>query len=650
MRKIRAILLLVAFLPALLSAQEYDPYYDEDWDDWEWAWEAEGITVTGTRTPRRLMDSPVAVEVITAEEIENSTAVTLTDVLEDHGLVFTGDAMGDRVQMQGLGEGRVLILVDGRRVSGRTAQRMVGTTVPLSNVDRIEIIRGPQSVLYGSDAIGGVINIITRRPPDRVTVSASLTNRFLLAHNNPDTGFSPDPFDYFNPIREQNLIAAVGFPLGRSRNTVDIEFSRGGFHYNEDATASLLPRYLRGRMGMDSSLPLSDDVELRFGGALMLMRTDTQVDAFGSLERRDYLRADTHVELEWFLSSDAMLNFRIYNSYYQRDWDSYNAMISDWFSGQRFENDNITALEVMGSWLFRPNLIFTGGIEGSFSFMDKYNLEEDLVTMNRQAVFLQAERFRTGSYAVVAGMRFERNSEFGFAAVPRISGMMHLGGGFRAFAGAGMGFRAPDFSDLYLIMDSPGHPLVQGNPDLQPEFSFGYNVGLEWTGSRGFIQTNIYHQELWNEMAHVHIGDVTIGDDLREHHLRRNVDRTLRFGVDIEGRINLPLHLFITAGYGWVFAWDRNEGEELDIQPAHTFRGRLGIALPEPRINAHLQTRWFSGFGTNDDPRFILDFFLAYRIGEHFRLNFGIDNITGEIHPLGPTTAQTFSIGVGFTY
>jgi outer membrane receptor for ferrienterochelin and colicins len=505
--------------------------------------------------------------------------------------------------------------------------------------------------------MGGVINIITKRPPDRATFSASVTNRFLLPHNNPDTDASPQAS--FDPVREQNLNAVVGFPIGRSRNSIDAEFSRGAFHYNEGVTASILPRYMRGRIGFDSIMPLTDRAELSFGGSFLLLRSDEQTSAFGNLNRRDYMRADGHVEVEWFLTDDAMLNFRLYNNYYQRDFDNYDAFSGQWVRGNRFENDNITALEVMGSWLFRPNLIFTSGIEGSFAFMDKHNLAHDFVTMNRQALFFQAERFVSGSYAAVAGVRVERNSYFGFAALPRVSGMMHLGRGFRAFVGAGMGFRAPDFTDMYMLMDAPGHPLVLGNPDLQPEYSLGYNVGLEWTGERGFFHANIFHQELWNEMSYVSAFGRPDYIPGRDHNVRMNIHRSARFGIDTEGRINLPLYTFVSVGYGWLFHWNRYEGTRHFVQPTHTLRTRLGFSLPTPRIDAHLQARWFSSFTTgtvnttnriNQDSRFILDFFFAYQINDHFRINFGIDNITGELHPHGPATRQTFSVGIGFAY
>ncbi|MCL1991867.1 MAG: TonB-dependent receptor [Spirochaetes bacterium] len=639
------LLSLVLLLPAAVPAQEGEPPGDYD-EDWHWIWEAEGITVTGTRIPRRLADSPVAVEVISAEEIENSTAVTVVDVLEAHGIVHNaGGAMGDGVSLQGMGEGRVLFLIDGRRVSGRTGQRLVGAALPLGNVERIEIVRGPQSVLFGSDAIGGVINVITRRPQDRVTFTSSVTNRFLLPHNDPDTGGSPAAG--FNPAREQNIAATLGFPLGVARNTFDAEFSRGDFHYNEAATFSLLPRFLRGRAGLNTGIPLSYDLELTVGSSVMLLREDEQLDVFGSLDRRTWMRVDSHAELQWFPSDSAMLNFRLYNSYYQRNWDMLNALTDTWTAGDRFENDNIVAAEVVGSWLFRPRLMFTGGVESSLSTMRQYNLAESFVMMDRQAVFLQAELFEPGGYSLVAGLRVERNSRFGVAAAPRLSAMTHLGGGFRGFASTGLAFRAPDFSDLYMDMGPqhvPGHAVVRGNPELTPEFSFGSSAGLEWSGDRGFSQINIFHHELWDEMADVFFPGLGIAGE----NIRMNIDRTMRTGIDAESRVNLPFNTFVSAGYGWVFAWDRGAGERLHLQPAHTVRARAGVDLPSPGLSSFLQARWLSAVDTVD-ARFLLDFFFTYRISENFRFNLGIDNITGELNPLGPATRQSFSLGIVYT-
>jgi outer membrane receptor for ferrienterochelin and colicins len=633
------------FTVFFIAAQETSSNDDVS-TDYDAVFENEGITVTGTRSPKRLHDSPVATEVISAAEIENSTASTIIDVLEDYGLIYTSNGMGDYVQMQGMGQNRILYMVNGRRVSGRIAQRLKGETLPLANVERIEIIRGPQSALYGSDAIGGVINIITKKPPDKVTFSAAFTNRFLLAYDDPATDFSPGVFDYFNLFREQDLSAVIGFPLGKSRNNVDIEAARGAFYYNEDASASILPNYYRGKLGLDSILPLTDSLEMRFGGSAMLLRRDDQIDSWGSLNRRDYLRADLFVEGDYWLSGGAMLSFRLYDSYYQRNWDSYLSLRDRWATGERFENDNIAALELLGSWQFSPRLLFMSGIETAITSTQKYNLTEGFAQIDREALFLQAEYFISGKYSAVAGLRLERNSQFGFAASPKISGMLHLGGGFRAFAGGGLGYRAPDFLDLYLDTDADGNAIIKGNPNLEPEYSLGSNLGLEWSKGAGFLQFNTYYQELFNEIA-------TVYNAASDETVKMNIYRSLRAGMDMEGRLNMPFNTFVSAGYGYVFAWDREAEMELYVQPAHTVKLKTGLDLPGSKISTWLQARWFSKLQSNaytdSEQRFIMDFYFSIQLDKHFRLNFGIDNISREMDSIGPETAQTFSMGLKYT-
>jgi outer membrane receptor for ferrienterochelin and colicins len=555
--------------------------------------------------------------------------------------------MGDYVLMQGLGKNRVLYLIDGRRVSGRIAQRLKGETLPLANVERIEIIRGPQSALYGSDALGGVINIITKKPSDKVEFSSALTNRFLLAYNDPDTPLTPEPFQDFNPIREQNLTSVISFPVGKIRNSVDVEAARAGFYYNETKSGSVLPEYYRGRIGFSSDIDLGNTA-LRFGGSGMLMRRDDLTTMEGALNRLDYLRTDAFVEADYWASSSLMLTFRVYDNYYQRNRDSYSAIRNQWVLGERYENDNIAALEVQGVYEMSSKLLFSGGLEGAFNSMEKYNLSRDFVWVDKEAVFFQAEYFTTDLYSASAGLRIERNSQFGFAVSPKLSGMYHLKD-FRLLAGAGVGYRAPDFSDMYLIREDEGAALVLGNPDLQPEYSLGLNAGFEYAKPGGFFQLNLYYNELFNEIGRIFIAAQNAAE---EYYDTRNISRSMRFGTDMEGRISLPKGIFASAGYSWLFAWDRSAEMEIFPQPNHTVKLKAGLDLAKAGVYTWLQGRYFSKFRdpsrTDSEARFILDFYFSVNLGKHVKFNFGIDNITGEMDRIGPETAQTFSVGIKY--
>jgi outer membrane receptor for ferrienterochelin and colicins len=206
MKTVYTALLLCFLLPLPAFSQEEAPGAeiedDINWDDADVFYAGE-ITVTGTRTEKRLADSPVATEIITAEEIENSTAATLGQVLDDYGIMHGSNAMGDVIQLQGLGASRVLYLVDGKRVIGRVNGKINGDTLPLNNVERIEIVRGPQSALYGSDGIGGVVNIITKKPGETFSLGAGVSNKAMLDYDNPATDAKAAPFDDPEPFLEQ---------------------------------------------------------------------------------------------------------------------------------------------------------------------------------------------------------------------------------------------------------------------------------------------------------------------------------------------------------------------------------------------------------------------------------------------------------------
>jgi outer membrane receptor for ferrienterochelin and colicins len=616
----------------------------------------EDITVTGTRTEKRLKDSPVVTEVITAEEIEHSSAATVTELLEDYGVMYTGGPMGDSVQLQGMGGRLILYLVDGKRVSGRINDKLDGDTMPLSNVARIEIVRGPQSALYGSDGIGGVINIITKKPGDEFSLSVAIRNSFLLAHDNPDTDEKPKAFDDFDPFREQHLAAASGFPIGVTRNLISLEGSRGAFYLNESKSASLLPEYYRGKAGLDTSFPLGDSAEMTVGGSFMAMRSDEQTTKLGALTRRDYLRAGGYVEAE-LAPWSGTLTLRLYDDYYQRDMDSYSAILDTWTTGSNHEYENIAAFEAIGSYDGIDPFIFTAGFEGAYNTIDKYNLRNDgssFAGVDKEALYVQAEYFKEDRYSFILGLRGERSSQFGLGGAPKFSAMFHLPKGFRLLGGAGLGYRAPSFGDLYMAMDETivaGHPTIMGNENLKPEYALGFNLALEYTKENLFFaQINGYYTELWNEITYVIQSDKTAsGADV---YLYENILRSLRTGFDAEGRLTLFKSAFVSAGYSWLYAYDRSEEEEVRAQPAHTVKGKLGWDYKKAGIYTYLQGRYFSPLDPDDPPydvsRFTLDFYFAYTFAKHFTAHVSLDNITGLIDPLGPTVGRKFTIGLKY--
>jgi outer membrane receptor for ferrienterochelin and colicins len=323
-----------------------------------------------------------------------------------------------------------------------------------------------------------------------------------------------------------------------------------------------------------------------------------------------------------------------------------------WTTGAYYENENLAALETIGTYYGLSNFIFTAGAEGAYNSIDKYNFSKDLAAVDKEALYVQAEYFREDQYSFVAGLRGERNSQFGLGGAPKLSAMFHLPGGFRILGGLGLGYRAPSFSDLYITMDDTvvvGHPQVLGNENLKPEYALGFNLGLEYANdNRYFAQINAYYTELWNEITYTSQGADTSGAVLYKN---ENVARSLRTGFDTEGRLTVFQDLFVSAGYSWLFSYDRTEEEEFHPQPAHMVKMKLGWNHKKTGINTYFQGRFFSPLDPTDssyDPRFILDFYAALSFAKHFTAYLSVDNITGLIDPLGPTVGQKFTVGLKY--
>ncbi|AHK78640.1 TonB-dependent receptor [Ectothiorhodospira haloalkaliphila] len=149
---------MAVLLPTLAHAQASQPVPEAS------AISLETVTVTaGTRTERALERSPASVEVITAADIQNSGSVLLGDVLRNHsGLYVSAD--GTLASIRGASRDDTVFLINGRRISGEPSRRYELNRLTAGQIERVEILKGPGSVLYGSDALGGVINIITRQP------------------------------------------------------------------------------------------------------------------------------------------------------------------------------------------------------------------------------------------------------------------------------------------------------------------------------------------------------------------------------------------------------------------------------------------------------------------------------------------------------
>ena len=517
--------------------------------------EPEVIVVTGTRSETPLAASPVVTEVIDRERLDESGATTVAEALSMRpGLAIERGIGGAGVTIQGLGSEYVLVLVDGQRQIGRVDGRIDLDRLALGGVERIEIVRGPGSALYGSEALGGVIHVITREPDDglRAEAGARLDGRL-----------------------GSDLRAGVGLGRGAWRGVADAEWRRGD-PYDRDPSdpATTIAGYDDARAGARAAW--HDGDRARIDLAAEVQRRDlaaVAAPASGAvLDRRNLIEiGSARAAARWSGAQTAVRGgvaagvFRDQYAVDQRgasSLDQYQETVEDLVE---------TTLQVDHA---RGRHRLIAGGEGLRESLESARLSMPGDRL-RGALYLQDE-WRPGSayrWLVVPALRLDHDTQFGSHATPRLAVRWDPIDTAVVRASAGAGYRAPSFKELLLRFENPGAGyVVEGNPALSPETSRSLQLGGEWRPRpRAWLAANLFHNELRDLITAVTLDDGGDGGPLRFGY--DNVGRARTSGVELaaviaRGRASLE------AGWAFTRARDRDAGRALEGVPAQ----RAGLA------------------------------------------------------------------------
>lgn len=528
----------------------------------------EPIVVTGTRTEHRLDDSPVDVQLITAQDIRRSGARDLAELLELEGGIYATRvaARGSSIEIQGLNSEHVLILVDGRRMIGRINGAIDLTRLRVDAIERVEIVKGPSSALYGADALGGVVNVITKRGDGQLDGSATLrgdSGRNLEAFGNVGWGIG-------EKVRGQT--SAGVFRI----RPFDLSDSRPG----EDGIDGK-SRFASTNVDWD----MSERATLGLSGAYSL---DDSVRADGGTGGRVY---DTRKRIEevrvgaaprFTLGDDSALSF---DGYYNRYYDQF-VQTQRGNSDYLLDEDTLDQLYSLGTQYdhgWSGHRLTLGG-EYQYEALDADRLDHQ-GDRDRESLYAQNEFvLRDTTLRVVPGLRFDRDSQFGQQWSPKLALLYDLGNEWVLRAGYGRGYRAPDFKQLLLRFDNPSVGYrVEGNPDLRPERSSGYNLGATWYSSRS---ASVSASAFYNRVSDlIEIVQTQSGPPIVFSY--RNVSSARLGGIDVQARCRPWDPFELQIGYGWLDARDADTGERLSGRPEH----RANALLRYERLDYALQLR-----------------------------------------------------------
>jgi len=434
------------------------------------------IVVTGTRTDVAIEDSLLPAQVIDREEIERTQARSLPELLKGRaGINLTNQGGAGKLTslfLRGAESDHVLVLIDGIRVGSATAGTTMFQDLPVDQIERIEIIRGPRSSLYGSEAIGGVIQIFTRtggmglEPHFRIgagshnlrEASAGFSNRGERGWISADGAYQET--DGINACR------GAGFPL-----------FQGCFTDEPDKDG-----YRNVSVSLRGGIEITDDVTVE--GHFLNADADNEYDGsiFGGNETETTQRV-LGSKLTWTPGERFKLTAQAGRTADKSDAYFRDAGIRSYVN--TFDTQRDTA-SLQADFAFADGQLLTAG--GDWQRDEVTSTTDFLVTERDNTGAFVEYQGRFGAHQLQASVRNDDNEQFGNHTTGSVGWGMSLGSDFRLNASYGTGFKAPTFNDLYFPFG--------GNPDLEPEESKSFNLGIgqyaaNWNWTFNVFQTRI---------------------------------------------------------------------------------------------------------------------------------------------------------------
>ncbi len=505
------------------------------------------VVVTGTRTQKTLANTPVLTKVISAKDIMETGSTSAFDALQNiiPGIQFNPDPHGANMSIQGLSNSYILVLVDGERLIGEVRGNVNLERISAENIKKIEIINGASSVLYGSNAIGGVINIITKNPKNRI--EGNVSTRYAT----------------FNTLNTD-----VNLGVKRNKYSAQVNFFRNssdGYDLTPESPAQFTAdRYEDYSLG--TKLRFTPNEDMKITANLTGFRHEV-FHPKKSLSRVHKLNQNYTVggKFEHKLGEKQSVvfgfNTDIFNSY----------TVLEKRDNKRNKNSDFqfTKFDFAHNIHINDDLNFING--GEFNLEKMYS--KTLFGNNNRKrksndinLFTQADWKVIKNLELVAGARYTHHSTFGNHFTPKLSAMYsfpHL----KVRATGGLGYKSPSLRDLYYNFDHGGMFWIYGNENLKPENSKYISLSTEYTYRSLNVSLNGYYNQVSNKINQVSVVNKTTG---KYEFVTKNIDEVEVKGFETNVNWRFFSHFKFKAGYVYSDAKDKSTGLQVFGNSKHT--------------------------------------------------------------------------------
>ena len=590
--------------------------------------------VTATRSKLEEKKVPMAVQVIRGDEMKKKGAYNVRDAIKNAtgiDVSRNGTSMvGNNVSVRGMGTTETLILVDGRRIAGEDSASTMNAyeldRINVNQIDRIEILRGSGSAVWGSDATGGVINIITKK------------NRKQGGYAGTRTG-----------SLESSVYGGVSTgDMGKLNMDFDFNLTRVRKEENKGSTNMYGPRR---NFSVNGNYRFNDHSGLDFGAGFMkeqLTSLSASTTAGTTTSYYDNNRSDYHVKYYGF---DRKNDWEV-QSYYSRlgkvgrtrtvkAWNDFNhARYSTWVNEAKNtykmdKNNTLTyGMEVKNQKAGGTRFANPGGgtrTEYYLGMSSPYGS----ASQNSYAFYVEDEMKLGDKLMFIPSVRFDHHDSFGSEWSPRSGLTYSFSKASRLKINYGKAFRAPTIFELYSQMiHSPiasMRVIVEGNPDLQPEKSTNFDISLEGEKGKATGKLTYFHNKISNLIDAESVSRSFSGGAMTFLYRYRNVDKATFNGVEAETKYKFDKHWSARANYTYLDARDGNTNKRLTGRALNT--GTVELSWTDAKKDpwtATLYNQWYQNYLTSTNNKSysysLTNFVVTKDIGK-MSLYAGVDNL-----------------------
>ncbi len=617
------------------------------------------VVVTATRTENDVKKVPASTQVITQEDIKRGGATSVRNALSMYANIFQKSKVrggGHDIIIRGMETKHSLVMVNGRRISNEADANGLGNAMSLdriniNDVEKIEIVRGPSSALYGSEAMGGVLNIITK-PSKEQTLLTGLehTSEDTSHWWHADTGrignFSMTLDARFNKINRSMLDTATeSDPYGTAQTyNASLNYYVNDHSY-VNAYMDYYSQHLKTDMGTPAMKPITlttSSGKMSLSGQAMLEGTGSKafkqknygISWNGKTDKNDWQIQAYMSKFNWSTTSstkvlgsippagmEGMFNYLLQKkNTYDFNHDEHNMWAIEGRDSLRVNDHHRVTF---GAEYVKDKVAGTGlgsNGDGVHSITENGKTKSSSEkTLSSYAAYLQDE-IEYGKWFIVPAIRYDHHSAYGSHTSPKIGVTYNATDHFRIKANYGDGFKAPSVSQLYYDLDMEmgrGNWVhLTGNPNLKPEKSKSWDLGVEAEFGKGYGSLTYFDNDVDNLIA-----SIPKGKDSNGHKLHRyeNVNKARIKGLEntLGYRFNDTLEFKVTSTL--LDAKDTSAGKDL------TQRARLS-QIYQLIYDDHKDTGWSAVLWNQLDYKFVTG--KAWEGGESVKKSYSLTNFS----------------------